>query len=835
MTEAREVLQKALEISQVLMAKLKTINNWLSQAQKELENISLELIPDMIKEMKIMKMEVREVLSIKQEFVSLCADPSLLVGLKDTLSSLESKWSILKDGIKQKLPENERFAVAELDLSGEGDFRLTSPASTSMNSSAGEEGLLLQEFRSAFQEISSWLETAEQILDGTKSKEESRQLGEQILNLQPRVDSLGVMADRILEKFTSQSQEVEPEMELLGQRWENVLARIEECSNFSVVEVEEIKTTIAQLVIPVPDTVNITTTVPEPEEISTLPEETNETRSWLDFNDKIGSSRDSSPEFFSASLRTPEKNAKDSQETIVESPKKGKTPPPTKPKPRWYVESVQEACSVTSSCSVVTSISLPPVQHVTVTSSTLPSPRSLSSTGSTVIEPLRKTTPIPILSPMRTVLPSVDTSPSASPVISPIEAAAPQSILDDIDKQNERDNVIIDRLLRGTSADIEDVRARKSYSSPRFGRENISNNAKDIKEFEEKFTNISLKIANARQRLQELDKESDYNLRVDLINMELQELEAEVATTISRGDTLVLRVHRFDQVQGDDLKERVAELRQSWSKLRGSAEEKKSHALRESEILAKLRGKLEIMQPWLNSVLKDIRPKKTEDQRVSSARAEIDRKYHEMKSIERLASSFKSLDSLGGMKDTLINVRSNWGQLKDFATPMRKSKSKSPREIVDKSVPAELFSRITKLQEALEAIRSQLETSIMTGKKYENMNLQSDMLDKVRQALETLRPRVKKTILEIETVSGALSMEYFDRLTALAEKLREEWRGINEDFSIRENTWRECQAELRSFNTRTDSLSSWIAEKEKVLLLWKRVRIQDFFDLFLSI
>ena len=100
-----------------------------------------------------------------------------------------------------------------------------------------------------------------------------------------------------------------------------------------------------------------------------------------------------------------------------------------------------------------------------------------------------------------------------------------------------------------------------------------------------------------------MDKELDYSLRTDLIDMELQELEAEVATTISRGDTLVLRVHRFDQVQGDDLKERVSELRQSWSKLRGTAEEKKSQALRESEILDILREKLEIMQPYLSSVI----------------------------------------------------------------------------------------------------------------------------------------------------------------------------------------------------------------------------------------
>ena len=787
-----------------------------------------------------MKKEVREVLSVKQEFTSLCADPSLLVGLKDSLSSLETKWSSLRDAFSLKLPEGE--GMAELDLSGEDGCRLTSPASVSLNSSSGEEGLVLQEFRAAFQEISLWLDKAEQQLEKTRRPSEDRQLEEQILSLHPKVESLGAMAVRIVDKFTSQRLDVEPEMEILSQRWESVLTKIETASKLSEVQSEQIRTTIAQLIVPLPNPVTTSassepeeiSTLPEeistlPEEISTLPEDSNEERRG-DFNER-DSSRDSSPEFFSASPRTPERNGHDSKDNVfTESPSKTakKTPPPTKPKPKWYIESLQETASVPSTCSPISSSSVPPVQHVTVTSSTLPSPRSLSS-GATVIEPQRKTTPVPIISPVRTILPSIDTSPSTSPVNSPI-TAAPQSILDDIDKQNERDNAIIDRLLRGTSADIEDVKARKKYTSPRFqiGRDHGANHLQDIKDFEEKFTNISLKIATARQRFQELDQETDYALRNDLIDMELQELEAEVATTISRGDTLVLMVHRFDAAQGEDLQDRVAQLRTTWANLRATAEQKKNESSKESENLELLKEKLEKMHSGLNSVLKVIRQKKTEDEKLISARKEIERRAHEMKTIEKLASSFKNLDKLGNLKDTLISVRSSWGLLKDLGTPLQRSKSRSPREVVDKSVPAEIFTRVTKMKEALSAVRSQLETSIMTGKKYENMELQSEMLDKVRRALDTLRPKVKKTMSDIDVVSGALSMEYFDKLTAQGERLRQEWKEINEDFSVRESIWRECEGELESFNTQADTLSSWLSTKEETLLTFKQVQCTFF-------
>ena len=83
------------------------------------------------------------------------------------------------------------------------------------------------------------------------------------------------------------------------------------------------------------------------------------------------------------------------------------------------------------------------------------------------------------------------------------------------------------------------------------------------------------------------------------------------------------------------------------------------------------------------------------------------------------------------------------------------------------------------------AVRAQLDTSIMTGRRYENLNLQADTLEKVRAALESLKPRLKKAYADMELVSGSLSMEYFDKLTARGEKLREEWREVNEAFVAR--------------------------------------------------
>ncbi len=161
-TEAREVLEKALGISETLVTKLNAISQWLVQAAIDIQASSeVKLLRQKLTEMRDRKHDIREVLAIKQEFVSLCADPSLLVGLKESLTGLESKWSALRDELRRRLPDGETSSdMAELDLSGDESYRLTSPATTlnhsissSSGSGGGEEAAALHEFRAAFQAV----------------------------------------------------------------------------------------------------------------------------------------------------------------------------------------------------------------------------------------------------------------------------------------------------------------------------------------------------------------------------------------------------------------------------------------------------------------------------------------------------------------------------------------------------------------------------------------------------------------------------------------------------------------------------------------------------------
>jgi hypothetical protein len=200
------------------------------------------------------------------------------------------------------------------------------------------------------------------------------------------------------------------------------------------------------------------------------------------------------------------------------------------------------------------------------------------------------------------------------------------------------------------------------------------------------------------------------------------------------------------------------------------------------------------MSTSLSLALRSLENKATPEEKQAAARKEVDKRKAEMKIIETLGAALQNKNSLGRLTASFSQVRASWFQLRQLAAePLsgsgskqeRRSKSRSPREVVDRAVPLEIFNRITKLQEALVAVNHQLDTSFMTGRRYENLGLQADTLEKVRTALESLKPRLKKAFADMELVSGSLSMEYFDKLTARGEKLREEWREVNEAFVAR--------------------------------------------------
>ena len=143
--------------------------------------------------------------------------------------------------------------------------------------------------------------------------------------------------------------------------------------------------------------------------------------------------------------------------------------------------------------------------------------------------------------------------------------------------------------------------------------------------------------------------------------------------------------------------------------------------------------------------------------------------------------------------------------------------------LVDRTVPAELSNKVARVREAVSSVQKQLGMSLLTGKKFEKIEQQGKTLDRVKRALETLKPLVEKTEKELKLVSGSLSTEYFEKVTSQGEKCHEEWVKVNHVYHDKRRVWVEAKQELDTFGIMIKEGRDWLEEKENLTMTWKQV------------
>ena len=157
----------------------------------------------------------------------------------------------------------------------------------------------------------------------------------------------------------------------------------------------------------------------------------------------------------------------------------------------------------------------------------------------------------------------------------------------------------------------------------------------------------------------------------------------------------------------------------------------------------------------------------------------------DLTNINKLGNKLTAANAFKGQEASLTSLNKKWEESKqDCSLVSRRehSKSVSPKESVNKTYPAELNNKIIRVREAVSAIDKQLNTSVFANKKYEKLSAQHETLERVKSALDTLKPNIKKLEKDLELMSGSVSMEYFEKLTSIGEKCREEWGHVNKKF-----------------------------------------------------
>jgi len=832
-TEAKKCLERALDLAEEMEANEASLKEWLKVVEEALANSTCLKDGDFLKqkhsEVMTVRTKVKCLARLKDDFAALtkkCAGGGSVKDVQDKVESLELRWRGVLAQLKAALERSKASNPEDEKLVG---LRFDEPKLILMKSSSSNDGFLADEFRAAFDEVSAWVDEAEvrlKQLEDTDRLSQERELSSEVEEWRPKVSDLRALSEKLVESFVGLAGDRD-NMKRLGQRWEEIVKQVEERlkrrRSFKMVEVEEIKTTISHLSIVSPASPVTTTTSTlanaiadmDQEVIDTLPEElapvaaTSRRRpasgdeGRLATPDKVSrgasmddetaanssllSSRESSPdiEVVTGTMILHSNSPTFIKETVSKIPRhRSPSNSLTRQKPNEE-ERQQPGLGENSS---PTPPSSPPSK--TPPPKTLPKPRWFS---------------------LKRKPPQEESNGNLSD--------------EDVDAYVAKENSAIERILTEATNDLAEVRRKASSAGyqprgPAGGGSDYQQ--RTVKEFEASVEAMLVKIAGADERLGELEEEQDLKLRRDLIAMEAKVIEAEVATLISRGDTLILFTHRTDVAGAADLQRRVCRLRETWQTLKKKADGKRIKAQRQEDDMARLARGLDEFLSWMSRAEKALSPGGS-PAAATAMRATSHQKGKELERLQDVAKSFNE-GSLGSCGTVLAAAEVQWRRLE----PLLKQTSSnpiydiSPRYQPDNATTdttAEVLSRISKMREAVEAVDRQLGTQLLSsGKHYESLNEQGEALETAKNALERLRPTIKKTAKDLEALTGSLSVEYLEKVVVQSERLRDEWQRVNKRFRDRQVLWNECRRKFDEHRKKTKELMAWLDQAQKILL-----------------
>ena len=336
--------------------------------------------------------------------------------------------------------------------------------------------------------------------------------------------------------------------------------------------------------------------------------------------------------------------------------------------------------------------------------------------------------------------------------------------------------------------------------------------------------------------MEQISSESDLGLRSDLVEMETQQIEAEVATSISRGETLILMIHRQDPTQAENLQARVNHLRDNWQTVKRSADTKKHEAESLRLELEKFLSLSSSLSTWLEETKRKIESVKGDKKELGVIGRQMEAKKADLTTINKIGNKLTAANAFKGQEASLTSLNQKWEQAKQscsLVTRRDHSKSASPKESVNKTYPAELNNKISRVREAVSAVDKQLNTSVLTGRKYEKLSSQQETLERVKSAVDTLKPNVKKLEKDLELMSGSVSMEYFEKLTSMGEKCREEWAGVNKKYQTKKKVYDEAMQDCDKLSKLELNVNEWLQVKEKLTHTLKQVNLLNkYFSIF---
>ncbi|XP_071545194.1 uncharacterized protein [Panulirus ornatus] len=356
----------------------------------------------------------------------------------------------------------------------------------------------------------------------------------------------------------------------------------------------------------------------------------------------------------------------------------------------------------------------------------------------------------------------------------------------------------------------------------------------EIDAFLKEVTGMADKISAVKTKVQTVPSHEEAKEKVEAIEQEVALLEPDVATVISRGDTLTLTTHMVDVPRANTIRIAVNDLRTHWSSLKSETEIVKLEAEEVAQEIGSISERADEIISWSNDVLKRLHLVNNDESQLEALENEMTNKKVELDKLNETGALLKKY-KYNQIQPALTLLNMRWTEISMQFRQYRKVSLEKKTIVATTQVETEtepvivpdFVASVNRLREAVSAISRQLHASKLSGNKYDNLKAQEDELKVIKQGLETLKPRVDGLETERNTTIKSVTPAESEQVRRVMDKLREEWAQVNRGYTERHACWLQCSETWRTLQKTIDDFAVWLNSIEEKVQITANQALPD--------
>ncbi|KAK8372489.1 hypothetical protein O3P69_018911, partial [Scylla paramamosain] len=312
-----------------------------------------------------------------------------------------------------------------------------------------------------------------------------------------------------------------------------------------------------------------------------------------------------------------------------------------------------------------------------------------------------------------------------------------------------------------------------------------------------------------------------------VLEAEVSQLEPDVATIISHGDTLTLTTHIVDVQRAHNIRVAVNDLRAQWSTLKTLTEGQKTEVDKVTSEIATVSVRANDIIGWCNDAAKRLTLANNDESQLQALEVEMVQKKKELEALNESGALLRRYQYAQIQPAlTLLNMR--WSevtmQLRHYSKAtlekkgvLQESTTTTTTTTSTASVSSSaLQATIAQLREGVAAMAKQLGGPVLTSPTpYHDLKAQEEELKRIRERLAELKPQVDGVEEERRALGrlggGGVEDEAVRRA---GDKLREEWAQVNRGQTEQHARWLDCSQKWINLHRTVEEFSAWMEEAE---------------------